>query len=106
MYRFWAVGLAHRPRPVDRRRCCGRSSLVGAVLALPLAHRLNLLALGDDVATALGQRVGVTPRSHGGRRRAAAGTATALAGPIALVGLVVPHAARRLVGTTTGGSCR
>jgi iron complex transport system permease protein len=72
---------------------------VGAAIALFSAHRLNGLALGDDVAAALGQGVGTTRAIAGLAIICLAGTATALAGPIALVGLAVPHAARRLVGT-------
>ena len=53
----------------------------------------------DDIAAALGQSVGTTRAIAGGAIIALAGAATALAGPIALVGLAVPHAARRLVGT-------
>ncbi|TWH33440.1 iron complex transport system permease protein [Isoptericola variabilis J7] len=92
MYRFWAVGsLTGRGLETIER--------LGVVLAGTLAHRLNMLALGDDVARALGQRVGVTRALAGATIVLLAGTATALAGPIALVGLAVPHAARRLVGT-------
>lgn len=71
---------------------------VGFVLALGSAAVLNALALGDDMASALGQRVMV------GRAVAALGavllcsSATAIAGPIAFVGLVVPHAVRLVVG--------
>lgn len=97
-YRFWAVGS------LTGRELATVASLwpflvVGAALAFALAHRLNLLALGDDVAAALGQRLGVTRALAGLALVLLCGVATALAGPIALVGLVVPHAARRLVGS-------
>ena len=70
----------------------------GLIGALALARPLNALALGDDTGRALG--------AHVGRTRAAAfvaiavlsGTATAAAGPIAFVGLTVPHMARGLMG--------
>lgn len=97
-YRFWAVGSL-TGRDLSTVGTLWPFLLVGAVLAAALAHRLNLLALGDDVATALGQRVGVTRAIAGLAIVLLCGTATALAGPIALVGLVVPHAARRLVGS-------
>ena len=97
-YRFWAVGSL-TGRDLSTVAALWPFVVVGAVLALLLAHRLNLLALGDDVASALGQRVGVTRAISGVGLVLLCGTATALAGPIALVGLVVPHAARRLVGS-------
>ncbi|MEZ0492231.1 FecCD family ABC transporter permease [Kineococcus sp. TBRC 1896] len=72
--------------------------LVGVLLCFATARGLNALALGDDVATGLGVRVGTT------RLLAAAGAislcaaATAVAGPIGFVGLAVPHLVRLLVG--------
>jgi iron complex transport system permease protein len=97
-YRFWAVGSL-TGRDLSTVGTLWPFLLVGAVLAAALAHRLNLLALGDDVASALGQRVGATRAVAGVAIVLLCGTATALAGPIALVGLVVPHAARRLIGS-------
>lgn len=60
--------------------------------------RLNVLALGDEEAMA----VGVDPRRHKPWVLAfavlAASASVAVAGVIALVGLIVPHATRQLVG--------
>ncbi|MFC7879233.1 FecCD family ABC transporter permease [Isoptericola sp. NPDC057391] len=98
MYRFWAVGSL-TGRSTETLAVLWPFVAVGVVLAGALAHRLSMLALGDDVASALGQRVGVTRGLTAVAVILLAGTATALAGPIALVGLAVPHAARRLVGT-------
>lgn len=72
--------------------------LLGAAIVLATGRILNNFALGDDIARSLGQRVG--------RARAATalgivllcGSATALAGPIGFVGLVIPHAVRFLTG--------
>lgn len=97
-YRFWAVGSL-TGRGLDVAAVLWPFILVGTVVAFMLANRLNLIALGDDVANSLGQRVGTTRAVAGIALVLLCGTATALAGPIALVGLVVPHAARRLVGT-------
>ena len=60
---------------------------------------LNALALGDDVARALGQRVGLARGAASAGFALLAGGAVAAAGPIAFVGLAVPHAARALVGS-------
>lgn len=71
---------------------------VGVVILLGTGRLLNTLALGDDMARGLGQRPGV------GRAVSAlgivllCGSATALAGPIAFIGLVVPHLLRGLFG--------
>ncbi|MEZ0577116.1 FecCD family ABC transporter permease [Nocardioides sp. MH1] len=72
--------------------------VVGAVLALAMAGALNTLALGDDLARGLGRRTAVDRALVGLAVVLLAGTGTAVAGPIAFIGLVVPHAVRRLVG--------
>jgi iron complex transport system permease protein len=59
----------------------------------------NALALGDDTAAALGVAVLRTRLLAGAAVVLLSGTAVALAGPIAFVGLVIPHIARALVGT-------
>lgn len=97
-YRFWAVG-ALTGRELDLVADLWPFVAVGSAIAFGVAHRLDLLALGDDVARGLGQRVGVTRALAGAGITILAGAATSLVGPIALVGLVVPHAARRLVGS-------
>jgi iron complex transport system permease protein len=72
--------------------------LVGTLLTLALAPRLNLLALGDDRAASLG--VAVRPVRLGSFIAVVllAGSAVAAAGPIAFIGLASPHIARRLGG--------
>ena len=97
-YRFWAVG-AVTGRGLRLAADLWPFVAVGAVLALACAHRLNVLALGDDVARGLGQRLATTRAVAGLGITLLAGAATSLVGPIALVGLVVPHAARRLAGS-------
>jgi len=71
----------------------------GAVLALAGARTLDTLALGDDLAKGLGRRTAIDRLVIGGAAVLLAGAATALAGPIAFVGLIVPHAARIVVGS-------
>jgi iron complex transport system permease protein len=72
---------------------------VGAVTAVLLGRSLNSLALGDDLARGLGQRVGIVRIVAGIAIILLCGSATSLAGPLVFVGLVVPHIARRLVGS-------
>lgn len=96
-YRFWQVGsLAEREPSVLWQAT--PFIAVGALLALCLGPVLNVLSLGDDLARSLGQRVGRTRLLCGGVVVLLCGAATVVAGPIAFVGLVVPHAARLVTG--------
>lgn len=71
---------------------------VGFVVSLLSARSLNSLALGDDVAAGLGERVAVARAMAAVGAVLLCGAATAIAGPIAFVGLVVPHLCRLLIG--------
>ena len=55
-------------------------------------------ALGEDTGRALGARIGRTRVATAVAVTLLCGSATALAGPIAFIGLTVPHVARYLVG--------
>lgn len=96
-FRYWQVGTLGG-RDLDLLVSVVPFLLVGAVLGLSSAQRLNALALGDDVARGLGRRVGVDRAVLGVAIVLLAGCATALAGPIAFVGLMVPHVVRAVVG--------
>ncbi|RBQ16178.1 iron ABC transporter permease [Spongiactinospora rosea] len=71
---------------------------VGFAICLLSARALNSLALGDEVAAGLGERVAVIRATAALGAVVLCGAATAAAGPIAFVGLIVPHACRLLVG--------
>lgn len=71
---------------------------VGLVLAGINAVGLNALALGDEVAAAQGTSLRAVRVVGLAAIAVLCGGATAIAGPIAFVGLVVPHGARLLVG--------
>lgn len=72
--------------------------LLGAIILLCSGRLLNTLALGDDMARGLGQRPGLGRAISAVGIVLLCGSATALAGPIAFIGLVVPHLLRGLVG--------
>lgn len=73
-------------------------TLLGILLAGFLAPRLNILALGDRVASGLGVPVART-RVFGVIAIALlCGAAVSVAGPIGFIGLVVPHVIRRWAG--------
>ncbi|HAT1569842.1 TPA: iron ABC transporter permease [Kluyvera cryocrescens] len=73
-------------------------ALAGVLLAALISPRLNILALGDRVASGLG--VAVTRTRVLGVIAIAllCGAAVSVAGPVGFIGLVVPHATRRWAG--------
>lgn len=73
--------------------------IVGVALCALLPARLDLLALGDASARALGLRVEATRLVLTVLASAMAGAAVATAGMIGFVGLIVPHTARLMVGS-------
>ncbi|GAB3566023.1 FecCD family ABC transporter permease [Spelaeicoccus albus] len=96
-FRFWDVGSL-----VGR----GNDFLVpllpffaaGLVLSFALAGPLNAMALGDDTGKALGAHLGLVRTGSLVAVTLLCGAAVAAAGPIAFVGLTIPHIARALVG--------
>ncbi|MGO2751180.1 MAG: FecCD family ABC transporter permease [Pseudoclavibacter sp.] len=72
--------------------------IVGFLISLVSARGLNSLALGDDLAAGLGERVAITRGAAALGAVVLCGAATAVTGPIAFVGLVVPHACRLMFG--------
>ncbi len=87
---------------------------VGVALSLLSARKLNSLALGDELAAGLGERVAVARTVAATGAVLLCGAATAACGPIAFVGLVVPHLCRLLIGvdhrwllpfSAAGGAC-
>ncbi len=96
-FRFWVVGsIAGRDATVAAQ--VTPFLVVGAVLAVASARTLNSLSLGDDVARSLGVRVGAARAVSALAVVVLCGAATAAAGPIAFVGLTVPHVARAICG--------
>jgi iron complex transport system permease protein len=96
-FRFWQVGgIAGREWSVVLP---GLPFLViGAAIVLGTGRILNSLALGDDTARGLGQNVSLVRGITALGIVLLCGSATALAGPIGFVGLVIPHAVRFLTG--------
>jgi iron complex transport system permease protein len=96
-FRFWQVGsLTGRDTEVVAQ--IWPFLLVGAVLVLSVARGLDALALGEDVAKGLGQNVAAVRIVGGLGATVLTGAGVAAAGPIAFVGLAVPHLARAIVG--------
>jgi iron complex transport system permease protein len=71
---------------------------VAWMLALALSAPITTLVMGEEVARGLGQRTGWVKAGAALCIVLLAGSAVAVAGPIGLVGLLIPHIARALVG--------
>lgn len=71
---------------------------IGFGVSLLSAKKLNSLALGDDLAAGLGERVALARIVAATGAILLCGATTAACGPIGFVGLVVPHLCRLLVG--------
>jgi len=94
---LWLAGtLGYEPQPV--LVAAGAVVLVAVAILTALAGRLNLLALGDEGAAALGVDVEATRLLSFFAASAAVGAAVALTGLVGFVGLVVPHAVRLVAG--------
>jgi iron complex transport system permease protein len=97
-FRFWIVGsIAGRDAGVTLSVL--PLIAAGLLIALATGPALNALALGDEVARSLGQRVGRVRAAAGLGFALLAGGAVAAAGPVSFVGLAVAHVARGAVGS-------
>ncbi|MFJ3122992.1 FecCD family ABC transporter permease [Streptomyces sp. NPDC086993] len=97
-FRFWQVGsLGGREAVVAGQ--IWPFLLVGVVLVLFVARGLDALALGEDVAKGLGQNIATVRIVGGIGATVLTGVGVAAAGPIAFIGLAVPHIARAVVGS-------
>lgn len=98
VYRYWSVG-GLTARGLDAVAVVAVPILIGITLAGVCARGLDLIALGDDTATGLGHNVTRTRTLGIVATILLCGGATAIAGPIVFLGLVVPHTLRLLVGS-------
>lgn len=71
---------------------------IGLAAALIMSYDLNVMALGDEMASSLGMRTGVYRFIFIIIASLLAGSAVSFSGLLGFVGLIVPHAARFLVG--------
>ncbi|MEU7632513.1 iron ABC transporter permease [Nocardia sp. NPDC049220] len=96
-YRFWVVGtVAGRDAEVFWQVLPFLA--VGTLLSVAASPGLNLLSLGEEVARGLGVHVGRSRALGLAAVVLLSGAATAAVGPIAFLGLAVPHLARVLTG--------
>nr|WP_236950166.1 iron chelate uptake ABC transporter family permease subunit [Mycobacterium sp. MS1601] len=95
--RFWDAG-ALDARGLDISAAISPFILAGVILCVVVGRSLNVTALGDDLAKSMGATVVRTQALSLVAVTLLAGAATAGAGPIGFVGLMVPHAVRRFTG--------
>ena len=95
--RFWVVGSIARP---DYGIIWTILPFIaaGVLLAIAGSPGLNILSLGEDVARSLGSNVALARVGGILAITLLTGAATAACGPIAFLGLVVPHIARAFTG--------
>ncbi|WP_204137998.1 iron ABC transporter permease [Halomicronema sp. CCY15110] len=77
----------------------GPGLVVAAIAGCLLARQVNVLCLGDDLATGLGTSLLRSRCLIGGVATLLAAGAVSMAGLVGFVGLIVPHGVRLLVGT-------
>ncbi|MBV8044813.1 Fe(3+)-siderophore ABC transporter permease [Pluralibacter sp.] len=95
--RFWQAGSLDI-RQLATLRVVFLPVLIATAVALLLSRSLNGLSLGADTATALGNHVARTQILGLLTITVLCGSATAVVGPIAFIGLMMPYIARWLVG--------
>ncbi|VTP15070.1 Ferric enterobactin transport system permease protein FepD [Phytobacter ursingii] len=96
--RFWQAGSLDI-RTLQTLKIVLLPVLLAAGVALMSSRALNSLSLGSDTATALGSKVARTQLSGLLAITLLCASATAVVGPIAFIGLMMPHLSSWLVGT-------
>ncbi|MEM8923449.1 MAG: iron ABC transporter permease [Actinomycetota bacterium] len=95
--RFWLAGSI-AGRGLEELRLLFPMMAIALVAGLFMGRQINALSLGEDVAAGLGQRTTYVRVASAAIVVVLAGSAVAIAGPVAFVGLAIPHVVRSLVG--------
>ena len=98
---FWLSG-AFVDRPIAQAQTGGPIIALGALIAVLLARPLDALQADDSTATGLGVPLILIRGLSFLAVSLLTGAAVSMAGPVGFIGLVVPHAARWLVGLRHG----
>jgi iron complex transport system permease protein len=94
---FWMIGSV-AGRKMEHLLIISPYMAIGWLLSMLLASSLNVMALGDDIAKGLGQRIMLIRMICAIAIVLLAGSSVSVAGPIAFIGLIVPHLCRYIVG--------
>ncbi|WP_071461396.1 FecCD family ABC transporter permease [Bacillus massilinigeriensis] len=95
---FWLAGSV-AGRKLENLTAVFPYLAVGWLASLLLASKLNVLAMGEDVAKGLGVNTGLLKAGTGIVIILLSGGAVAVAGPIGFIGIIIPHLARFIAGT-------
>lgn len=96
-YRFWTIGSLNAIS-LEEASSLIPYLLFALILTLSLSSSLNMMVFGESIATSLGANVTRTRILSLIAATMLAAVATAMAGPIAFIGLAAPHLMRTLVG--------
>ena len=99
VYRYWQVGSVAGRSLADSAWSFGIFA-VGFLILLLTSAKLDVLAMGDDVAAGLGERPDRLRFLVGAGAVLLAAASVSVAGPIGFVGLLAPHILRTFVGTS------
>ncbi|ALB45054.1 FecCD family ABC transporter permease [Clostridium beijerinckii] len=101
-YRFWQVGSVSGAtwESIDLML---PFLIIGLTISIISAPALDILALGDEVATGLGVNIGIIRIICAIAGVILCGATTAIAGPIGFVGLMIPHSIRLIFGSNLRG---
>lgn len=94
---FWSAGGTAGIR-MDQLKIAAPVLIAALIAALLLSRQVSLLSLGEEAAHSLGLNLNRSRLLTILVVLLLAGTSTALAGPVAFVGLLVPHIVRRIAG--------
>jgi iron complex transport system permease protein len=72
--------------------------VVGTLVTLAMARQVNVIALGDELATSLGQHVERTRFILAATAALLASAAVSIAGLVGFLGLIIPHLVRLVIG--------
>nr|WP_237330322.1 iron ABC transporter permease [Streptomyces sp. BA2] len=101
-YRYWTIGSLAGIKTSETYPLIPLIA-VGLLIAFCCVRPLSALALGDDSARSLGHHPGRIRLIVAAAVTLLAGSAVALAGPIAFLGLLAPYAARAVTGPRMAG---
>lgn len=101
-FRFWQVGSVSGAT-WESINLILPFIIVGLIISLISTPALNVLALGDDVATGLGVNIGIIRIICAIAGVILSGATTAIAGPIGFIGLMIPHSICLIFGSNLRG---
>lgn len=101
-FRFWQVGSVSGAT-WESINLILPFIIIGLIISIVVTPALNVLALGDDVATGLGVNIGIIRIICTIAGVILCGATTAIAGPIGFIGLMIPHSIRLILGSNLKG---